>query len=165
MNEAPAASIDLTRKPYHHNVPLLSLSRSGCRWPIQITGIVAKTGTKMMTRCKNLTPVHSGSQMYLSMKMYMHLRTFFEFCSPFGNCSLSSFLEASSISSSLVFSLSPSSSCFSLISTNASGLSVAPARNIMRPFGRRKLDSRCRTDRDREHVVVAEKGRGKRLGA
>jgi hypothetical protein len=55
--------MELTRKPYHHSVPLLSSSLLGFLEPIQITGIVTMTGTNIMTRCKNRKPVAMGSIM------------------------------------------------------------------------------------------------------
>jgi hypothetical protein len=66
MNAGPAHSMERTRKPYHHRVPLRSLSRSGCRFPIQMAGIVKITGMKMAASCKNRKPVHIGSQRYIS---------------------------------------------------------------------------------------------------
>jgi hypothetical protein len=63
MNAAPARSMDDTRKPYHHSVPLLSLSLSVRLCPSHIAGIVTMTGTKMKTRCRKRSPVAMGSIM------------------------------------------------------------------------------------------------------
>lgn len=74
MNAGPARSIDLTKKLYHHSVPVLSLSRSECLLPIHIAGTVTITGTKMRRRCTNLKPVHIGSHIYTSRKSTMPCR-------------------------------------------------------------------------------------------
>lgn len=50
MKAAPALSMEFTKKAYHQRVPDLSLSLSGFRWPIQMAGTVAMTGTKMKMR-------------------------------------------------------------------------------------------------------------------
>lgn len=64
IKAGPASSIPLTRNPYHHSVPLLSLSRSICRLPSHITGTARRTGTKMAARCRKRIPVQRGSQTY-----------------------------------------------------------------------------------------------------
>ena len=103
MKAAPARSMEPTKKPYHQSVPLRSLSLLDCLLPSHSAGIVAITGTKMMTRWRNRKPVHIGSMIYMSTKKYIPLRYFLEFCNAFGTCSFNSCLDASSMASSCVF--------------------------------------------------------------
>ena len=147
MKAAPARSMDRTKKPYHHSVPLRSLSLCGCLRPSHITGIVARTGTKMKARCRNRKPVNIGSTMYKSTKKYIPRRYFFEFWIALGTCSLSSFLDASSMASSCVFSPLPESSF--PMATKARGLRAAPVapaapdHSTVLP-GNRGVATRCR---------------------
>lgn len=66
MKAGPALSMLFTKKAYHHNVPLLSLSRSARRLPTHSAGTEIITGMNIKTNSTNLTPVHKGSQRYVS---------------------------------------------------------------------------------------------------
>jgi hypothetical protein len=61
MKAGPPRSKLPIKNPYHHNVPVRSLSLSLTLDPIQITGMVKITGTKISARWRNLNPVATGS--------------------------------------------------------------------------------------------------------
>lgn len=125
IKAAPARSIELVRKPYHHSVPVRSLSRSGCVLPIHIAGTVMITGTNNTIRCSNRNPVAIGSRIYVSRIFQIPRRMPCEPCTSLGTCCASSALEASSICSSPVL---PSSVCVSPISTIVNGVNAAKHR-------------------------------------
>jgi len=99
MNAGPAHSMERTRKPYHHRVPLRSLSRSGCRFPIQMAGIVKITGMKMAASCKNRRPVQIGSQKYISKNRIIFWGSWFKALPPSWAGRPSSFGESSPLRS------------------------------------------------------------------
>lgn len=109
MKAGPAHSMLWTRNPYHHRVPLLSLSRSRCRLPIHIAGMARSTGTKMRARWRKRTPVQRGSQTYKSRKSTILWPTRGRPCSSSPICLDISAREASSMRSSPVL-WEPSSS-------------------------------------------------------
>lgn len=135
INAGPALSIDFTRNLYHHNVPVLSLSCSGCLLPIHIAGTVTITGTKMSSKCTNLNPVHIGSQIYTSRKRTMPCRIRDNPISSSDSFFSISSLEAASIRPSPVWEVPPLS--FSERATNTAGeRAVVPtaANSIVRPY-------------------------------
>lgn len=131
IKAGPARSIEPTRNRYHHSVPDLSLSWSACLRPSHITGTVASTGTNITSKCRNLTPVHKGSQICKSRKKIMPFQTLtIPRSSSGGRFSISS-REASSMRPSpvlLVPWLSCSESC-----TNSAGVNTVTEHSSLRP--------------------------------
>lgn len=120
MNAGPAHSIAWTTNPYHHSVPLRSLSRSGRRFPIHITGTVSMTGTKMAASWRKRKPVHSGSQMYRSRNSTIWCRMRLSPVSPSSTLFLISSLDTCSMR------LSPVCSVPSLSSSESSTKAAVP---------------------------------------
>src|SRR5690606_12983942 len=75
INVGPALSIELMRNEYHHNVPVRSFDFSGILSPMKQAGIEANIGTKIMTKCTNLSVVAMGSYTQSTYKKYIRLST------------------------------------------------------------------------------------------
>lgn len=136
INAGPARSIDFTRNQYHHSVPVLSLSLLGSRGPSHIAGTVRITGTKIITKCRNLNVVQIGSHIYTSRKSAMPCRNLEKPWSSSDNFFAISSLEASSIRLSAVFSvplLSFSESWTKIVGLRAA---VAAHKILFPPNGR-----------------------------
>ena len=130
MNAGPARSIEWTKNLYHQSVPVRSLSCSFCRRPNHTKGTAAITGTKIITRCRNLNPVAKGSYMYLSTNRYIPRPALLMPCRLSGIVFSISAREASNMCSSGVL---PSPLSSSLSCTKAAGLSKAS--KVFPPFG------------------------------
>lgn len=130
MKAGPARSMECTKKEYHQSVPERSLSRSLRRLPSQTNGIVPITGTNIITRCRNLNIVATGSTITVSTNKYKLLHSLAIPCNSSGISFAISALDASSMCTSGVL---PSPVSSSLNATNAAGDSKLHV--ITRPLG------------------------------
>ena len=60
-NVGPAASMRVTRRPYHHTAPHLSPSYRASGTPTSSIGAVTNTGKKRYSKCMNRRAVRIGS--------------------------------------------------------------------------------------------------------
>lgn len=66
MNAGPASSMLFTKISYQIDAPVRCPSSCPSAEPINTNGTVTTTGTKMTTRCRNLSVVSTGSSRYTS---------------------------------------------------------------------------------------------------